>query len=277
MPISKAGAGLALAAGLAACAEVPRDVGGVRGFSGREAELERRHGDMVLAALGPARAEISAAGAPITVAAPEGRCLVEDGAETSPSAVVVAIAGCEGGAKGLTLVSVAREPMFEDGRSKAAALRELGDFIGSVAGRRMLARNGAASRAEMRELRQIGDALYVRVHEAEGAPAILAPDYWRAFFEVGGRLVVVTQSAFAGAEMPAGAALAQAAAQVAAIRAANGAPGFDEELRLADAAGGADEAAPSDPSAGIAEIRRQVASRAPGPNRAPAPLPAPRG
>jgi len=285
MPTSDRGAAgnllvAALGLSLGACA-LPQ------GESGRDAEFARldarsaeaeRQGPVRLAEVGPAMLAVDADGAHVAVSPLAGHCVVEDSAEAHGGSGLGMIAPCSGpepdraeAFPGLITVSVSAAPMFPDPDRRASALRELGDFLGSVPGKRMVSRGGSGRGVELRDLRQIGDALYVRVRESDG-PAFMAPEFWRALFEVKGRMVLVSVSCLAEKPASAEQMLAILAAQVARIRAENGGQSYDEELRLAAGFRAVPVAdARSDPSAGIGAVKREIAASRPGPGRAPAP------
>jgi hypothetical protein len=269
------------------------------GLSGRDAELSRTGsatpaeaapgGAFRIVEAGPARAVVSARGRRVTIAPVEGLCLAGDALDTSGAGAFAVIAECvaEGRAEGealppgfagLVTVSVSGEPMFGEG-GRERALRRLRDFLGTVPGLALLGRNGSGRTVEMVESRRIGDSLYVHVHDRhQGELALLAPDFWRAFVEIEGRLVLVTVSGFRDRPLPEDEMLAVLAAQVARLREANGMAPEAAERALARGAGAvlvpvARRAEGTRPAAGDPALRAADASEptgTPPPRRRPA-------
>lgn len=232
-----------------------------------------------------ARAVVVARGRPVAIEPVEGLCLAVDEMDTGSSGAFVVIADCitETAATadalppsfaGLLTVSISGEPMFPADTGRASALRELRDFLGSDAGRKLLGRDREGGAATLLEARQIGDALYVRVRDGQGGRlALLDPEFWRAFVEIEDRLLLVTVSGFQDRPMDPERMLGLLAAQVARLRSANGAAAFAAEESLAERIDGVRTGAAgrTDPSGGINALRRQVAERSPPPVRAPRP------
>jgi hypothetical protein len=278
-------------AALAGCAGTP-------GESGRDAEIARIHAAETRTApvdftrRASRRAAVDAQGRVLLLAALPGQCFVEDGFGSEGTAAIAIAAPCTGAAAGahgtapreeggegwpapfpgLVTISVSGEPMFRDPGRRGTGLRTLGDFLATVPGRRMLARNGGDPAPEIRETRQVGDALYVRVHEPSAARrGILAPEFWRAFVELNRRMVLLTVSSLRDRPLPADELLRTLARQIAALRRENGARLHDEELRLAGGDSAPAPRATGDAASGVRALRERIAARAPAPRRAPAP------
>ncbi|MEM1385570.1 MAG: hypothetical protein AAF713_03865 [Pseudomonadota bacterium] len=201
------------------------------------------------------RAAFQVGGQSVTVMAAEGFCISPETIEADGDAAFLMLSEClpivpafELGVlepvplrkdravsrPSLMTISLSAEPLVEPALGRQAALSELGDFLRSAQGRRMLARHGEGDDIEIRDMRRIGDALYVQVTEPEGL-GFFAPDYWRAFLEVRGRPVLVTISGLAGRMPEPDQMLGLLALQVTQLRTANGAPVVDQELTLAAA------------------------------------------
>lgn len=135
-------------------------------------------------------------------------------------------------------VSVAEDPIFGPQSPRGTALGDLERFLGTPAGLASVSRGGKAETVTIRETRQIGDALYVLVEDRDPeALPMLDQRFWRAFVELNGRMVLVTLSGFREGPMDSDLMLAHLAAQVGALRLANGGTVPAEEQRLAAAAG----------------------------------------
>ncbi|MEL6218266.1 MAG: hypothetical protein AAFR79_07340 [Pseudomonadota bacterium] len=260
-----------------------------RGSSALSEELDRLRvpGPFRYAEISPAEAVVIAREQRVVVRPVEGLCLSQGSLEVTREAAFAVVTDClveatrtESDAlpptfPGLLAVSVSGDPMFEDDEGRGTALRRLREFLGTEPGLALLGRNGAGSTVEMVEARQVGDALYVHVHDThEGELRLLAPDFWRAFVELNGRLVMVTVSGFRDFALEPDAMLALLAGQLATLREANGGPAFEAELALAEGAGSAMRAVSlvrTDPSGGLDVLREQIASRRPAPARVPVP------
>lgn len=234
------------------------------------------------------RAVVVARGREVVLRPLEGLCLSQSSLEVGREAAFAVVTDCLAEAAsnpdgdnlppsfpGLLSVSVSGEPMFagEDGR--AAAIRDLRDFLGTAPGLAMLGRNGSGETVELVEARQVGDALYVHVRDSYGGELdLLAPDFWRAFVQLNGRLTMVTVSGFRDLALPSDTMLSLLAGQLAELRRANGGRSFEAELALAKGAGAALTSAAlvrTDPSAGLGALREQIASRRPAPRLVPMP------
>ena len=85
---------------------------------------------------------------------------------------------------------------------------ELPAYFASEAGRAALARDGKAESVRLLDSRLEGDLLLL--HARDSSPdtiAGLAPEYWRALFDLNGRLITLSIHEFAGKPLPEGAAL----------------------------------------------------------------------
>ncbi|MGF1446847.1 MAG: hypothetical protein ACFBRM_11705 [Pikeienuella sp.] len=237
-----------------------------RGFSGRAAELARqRTPAYAFLEEGPERAVLLARGVALVLAPVEGLCLTRGSFSASRSGAFAVIADCvteaavvspvaEGSAldlppsfPGLVTIAISGAPARREGGAEAQ-LAELESLLGAGEGLEMLGRNGDGGTVELVEMVR-GDgasaALYVHVRDShKGGLALLAPDFWRGFVEIRGRLVLVTVSGFRDRPIDEGEMMDLLRRQVARLRSVNAGPEPDVETLLA-AAG----AAPEDPGA----------------------------
>ncbi|MEM6943000.1 MAG: hypothetical protein AAF565_04520 [Pseudomonadota bacterium] len=177
-----------------------------------KAELERARaaGAFAVVEASPTRAIIAARGRQIVVSPSEGSCINEDAIDLSASSAFLLLTDCtlELGAKngqavrsrsgerlhmadgfpGLVTVSVAGEAR--------GTLQSLEAFLVSPGGRDRLARGARGTPVEVVEMRELGDGLFVHARALDDSLPILSRDFWRAFVEVNGRLIVVTVSGF---------------------------------------------------------------------------------
>ncbi len=225
------------------------------GFSGRDAELARR-GEFYVERASHEEAVVLARGRRVTLAPIEGLCLASDVIETSPEGAFAVVGDClteappgprtltaDGRAlanlppafSGLVTLSVSGEPMFASAAARQPrALDGLVAFLATPSGHALLGRGGDPETVEVIEAKAVGDALYVHVHDTdETTLALLAPDFWRAFVEINGRLVLVTVSGFRDRPLPPETMLTLLAGQLTALRAANAAAPVADEVVLA--------------------------------------------
>lgn len=236
-------AGLVAALALAGC-DSP-------GFSGRDAEIERKRGERGFAVLesGETRALFAANGERIAVEPPDGYCLDEESIAVTRRSAFVLVADCmhshetalangESGERlprafpGILTVTVSGEAVFGQ---EPDALPVFETLLETEAGGRLLGRGESTTAGEIVAMRRLDGALYVLIEErqAEGAGSIFAPRFWRAFSEVNGRLVLVTVSGFSDRPLGEGEMLAFLAAQMVELRNANGLPASADETELA--------------------------------------------
>ncbi|MEM1345822.1 MAG: hypothetical protein AAGI34_14760 [Pseudomonadota bacterium] len=202
---------------------------------------------------GPERTFVSATGRDLVLRPVEGLCLTREGIELTERGVFAVVADClaetvpepvEGEDAslyrlpptfpGLITISVSGQPMFDQTVPGADALATLREFLSTEAGRAMLGRNGLGKTVEVVDTRVLSDALYVHVRDTHsGGLSLLAPDFWRAFVELNGRMVLVTVSGFRDRPLGETAMIGVLAAQVMRLRAANRLAPVAEEERLA--------------------------------------------
>ncbi|MEM9044329.1 MAG: hypothetical protein AAGC81_06520 [Pseudomonadota bacterium] len=240
--------GLALA--MSACDQL--------GESAVDAELKRIKSLKGFAVLEQTRdkAEIAAQGKKLWIAASKGFCIAPDSIEVSRRGIVAVIADCvdgeivvttaETGATielppsfpGVVTVSVTGKRGLRE-TSAITSVAALETFLESKDGRRLLGRTQQSKTIEVRDMRRIGDALYVHVHDTEGdALGIFAPDFWRAFLPIRDRLVLVTVNSFAARPLDDEDMMGFLATQVVRLHEANGSRPSSEELAIAAAVDG---------------------------------------
>ncbi|MGF1502866.1 MAG: hypothetical protein ACFBSD_13720 [Paracoccaceae bacterium] len=210
----------------------------------------RAAGDFQALELSARAARIRARGVEVALAPANGLCIADDSFEASLRGAFLVVSDCvtEGahGAlgteielppvfPGIVTVLVSGTPMHAADVSPDAAIAELQAFLATEAGLTMLGRNGEGAAAELIEAEPIGATLYVHVRDGHsGTLSLLADDFWRAFLEVEGRLMLVTVSGFRDRPLPPEEMQAALAAQVTAIERANGETPEATALALAD-------------------------------------------
>lgn len=209
---ARPGLALALAAALAACAPV----GGP--------------GQMQVRSVTQRAVLVDAAGTPVRIVPPEGKCVVQDTVETSPDGVFVLLGDCDPGdgtgIPGILTASVSSAALFGPEETPASAFDKLEEFLASPRGLALVGRGGDASALRILESYREGDALLLFV-EDRGAQVIPAasPRFWRAFLQVNGRMASLSVGTFLAEPAEDRAMLATLRAFVAAVREAN-APGL---------------------------------------------------
>jgi hypothetical protein len=157
----------------------------------------------------PARAKVTVAGRPVTIAPPPGFCI--DGRSTVVNAdgAFVLMSDCAvlgaRGAAGRTPVaaaltaSVSAGGLGGEGDDEAATLEDLQAFIDTPDGLALVGRSGRGDRVRIQGRLLQDDVLYLLV-EDRGAPPIAGIDrtFWRAFLEVNGRMTVLLVIGFDG-------------------------------------------------------------------------------
>lgn len=221
------------------------------GLSGRDQELARRAGEQAFAVVeaGEERAVFAANGSRIVIEPPEGYCLDEDSVAVSERSAFVLVADCmeaqeaalANGAEtlprafpGILTVTVSGDEALGAG---PAALASFESLLGAEAGAGLLGRGNGGGPGQVVAMNRVDGALYVLVDEATsgGGGSLLAPRFWRAFTEIGGRLVLVTVSGFSDRPLAEEEMLAFLAAQMAGLRRANGLEPGADETRIAAA------------------------------------------
>ncbi|MEM1275753.1 MAG: hypothetical protein AAGH74_04440 [Pseudomonadota bacterium] len=236
-----------MTAALTACDQI--------GESGVAAELRRVKG-FALVEQTRDKAEIVAQGQKLWIAASKGFCIAPDSIEVTGQGIVAVIADCidaevmvtptaTGGTielppsfPGVTTVSVTGKR----GLKKASSIndiRALEAFLETEQGRQLLGRSRQSESMEIREMRRIGEALYVHVYDTSGdSLGIFAPDFWRVFLPIRGRLVLITVNGFAARPLDNEDMMGFLATQVVQLHMSNGSRASKEEFEIAAAVEG---------------------------------------
>jgi hypothetical protein len=179
---------------------------------------------------GPDRAQVSVAGAPVTIAAPQGFCIDPQGTTSGEGGAFVLVSDC-----GLLGVGTGRTPpvgavMTASVSANPALVAEGGEttlddleaFLATARGRAVLGRSGDAARTRVLQATRQGDVLYVLVDDRGQQPLPgVEPRFWRAFMTVNGRMAALSIQGFQGASPSDRDALRYLAAFAASIRASN--------------------------------------------------------
>ena len=172
--------------------------------------------------------KLSVAGGSVVVAGPKGYCVDRPAARDAEVASFVLLAGCAALTRNpnaprprvpalLTASVTGNVPAGAGLTAQAARMKR---FFASTDGRAALARDGRAESVEIIQMftRDGAFLLHVRDRSAEG-DSTLGPEYWRAIFEVSGRMVTASVAAFANRPMSDDAGQATLSLFVARIRA----------------------------------------------------------
>lgn len=131
----------------------------------------------------------------LTVAAPRGYCIDPATSVDTGEAVVVLIGRCTaGGQVAAALLSMTIGPPGSAG-VLAAGPDALSSFFTSVAGRKLLARDGVAAHVIVTEVKFGEGSLFLHLQDQE------AGEYWRAIAGIRGRLVTISASGATGAPL----------------------------------------------------------------------------
>ncbi|MGG7645301.1 hypothetical protein ACQ5SP_10890 [Rhodovulum sp. YNF3179] len=104
----------------------------------------------------------------------------------------------------------------------AGSIDALDGYFRSTAGRRALSRTGDPATVEVLETFQNEAVFYIHARDASpGFAPGMSPDYWRAYFDLAGRIVAVSAIGFDAAPLSRAQSLAALRAFAARIRAAN--------------------------------------------------------
>jgi hypothetical protein len=131
----------------------------------------------------------------ITVAAPKGYCIDKDASVSRGAATVLLIGRCNDQGQ----VAAAVVTLTIGGPASAGVLaagpQALGEYFASNAGRKVLARDGDADHVKIVQMQSDGRGLLLHLNDD------VAGDYWRAITGLKGRLVTISASGVAGAEL----------------------------------------------------------------------------
>ena len=227
-------AGLLVALALAAC-EQP-------GMGDPEPLRARAANGFEVIEASPGRAVFDVRGQRIVVEPPPGYCLDQGSVAVTRNAAYALVADCmqdhqaalENGAvagraaeiglprafPGILTVAISGEPAYG---WEAGELDAFEEMLGAEAGRKLLGRGNSPTPGRIIATRRLGGALYVLIEEPPAdETSILAPDFWRAFINIDGRLVLVTVSSFSDRPIAEDAMMGFLAQQMTRLRRANG-------------------------------------------------------
>lgn len=177
------------------------------------------------------RARLDVAGQTIVIAAPAGYCIDPKSTTRTADGAFVLLSDCSlfgaaGGkpdARGSALTaSVSSGSLLEAEGDAADGLADLEAFAASRRGRAVLSRSGQPDRVRILNTQTSGGVLYVLVEDRGRLPiAGLDRQFWRAFLEVNGRTVALSDLSFQGGAASPQGALNRLAAFARAIQSAN--------------------------------------------------------
>jgi hypothetical protein len=191
---------------------------------------------------GPATStRVNVAGQRVTIAAPPGFCVDQKSTTMTTAGAFVLMSDCSllGGARtgkppiaAALTASVSNGGLTGEGDSDPGSLDDLEDFAATADGRAVLGRSGEPARVRVLSKVRSGDVLYLLIEDRGKMPvAGIDRTFWRAFLDVNGRMVALSELGFEGGGLDRQQALNQLGALAAAIRAANP-PGRQGGLRL---------------------------------------------
>lgn len=162
----------------------------------------------------------------VAVAGPPGYCVDDRVSRADEGQAFVLLASCASisrdprqpkpGVPGLLTVSVAQVGQPDQ---LALLIPRMDDFFRSQEGRAALSRSGEAQSVDILEIRQGKDSLYIHARDrAAGLSPAIRDEYWRALFDVNGRLVTASVTAFAARPIAEAASVAMLDALTARIR-----------------------------------------------------------
>jgi len=172
---------------------------------------------------------LTVGGTAVTVAGPEGFCIDPAAtSETGDSAFALfgncaAIAGrADMPQPELRAVLTVTVSGGEGAATIAGSIDALDGYFRSTAGRRALSRAGDPATVEVLETFQQEAVFYIHARDASpGFAPGMSPDYWRAYFDLAGRIVTVSAIGFDAAPLSRSEGLAALRGFAARIRAAN--------------------------------------------------------
>lgn len=208
--------------------------GGLSGASSRSLVERRAVGDFSIEFANNERAVFVAKGREVALRPAPGFCISPESVDVGPASGFAMIGDCpaaEGDAAlelpraipAILTVSIAEEAMFAPGGPRGSALSDLERFLTTPEGLATVGRSGSSDSVEILETRALGDALYVHVLDRDvTALPMFGEEFWRAFVELNGRLVLVSLSGFRDGPLEPDQMLAHLASQVSVLREANG-------------------------------------------------------
>lgn len=182
-----------------------------------------------VAAGGAATRSLAVAQGTVIVAGPPGYCVDRRLSRTGPGEAFVTLGNCAAlspGATGPAGVPAVLTATVSDRPATPPDPARLEAFLRSDAGRAALSRSGRAETVQILAARREGAMLLVQIRDgsAVGPGPATGPDYWRAVFDAGGRLVTASVLSFAGRPLDRDEGFRLLAAFAARIAAASAAP-----------------------------------------------------
>lgn len=196
----------------------------------------------------PNQTTVTAGGQRVTILAPAGFCIDRSSTSVTSAGAFVLVSDCQllspsratdptGVGAAANVAQGEREPigaaltasLSPTGLGEAGpatnSLSDLARYARTPEGLAMIGRGGRSQGVRLLESAERDGVLYLHVEDRGPGPIPgLEPRYWRAFFEVNGRLTAVSQLGFAGSGIDRQSGLNLVSAFVQAIRAANPAP-----------------------------------------------------
>ncbi len=149
----------------------------------------------------------------IRVAGPSGYCIDPQSLDDANSRAFILLGSCAS-ISGRALAPAPPRPALLTASISASdvqigpVLERLPAYFASPAGRAVLARDGNAGSVELLESRLEGDLLLLHARdESPNRISGLEPEYWRALFDLNGRLITLSIHEFEGKPLPDGTAL----------------------------------------------------------------------
>ena len=162
---------------------------------------------------GATRTTVTVAGQPVTVAAPAGFCVDRRSTSVTSTGAFVLISDCAllGQSSTGASAATARPPMgaaltasvstggLGDGGPATQSLADLERYAATPPGRALVGRSGQSAAVRILATQTQGGVLYMLVEDRGSQPiAGIDPRFWRAFLEVNGRLIALSELNFAG-------------------------------------------------------------------------------
>ncbi len=151
----------------------------------------------------PNRLSLNVAGEAVNVVAPQGLCFDPRSTEVNSNGAFLLVADCDvtgaGDADGAALNAVMTATIANTGLP--GTLQDLRTFFSGPAAA-SLGKSGDAAKVSVASSEIVDDVLLIKVRDEGEQPLPNAsPDFWRAFFEAGHRLVGLSMVSFQGTEV----------------------------------------------------------------------------
>ena len=186
---------------------------------------------LVLAACGPGLNVTRNAPAQIQlpdgliVAGARGWCIDQTTSEARAGGAVIVMGSCAAIADNILLPSPRFDGVVtisvEDTSGATPSVDDVAAFIATDEGRAVLARDGRAESVDLLEVATADDALFLHALDTSGGPLNTGKDYWRVLFDIDGRFVTVSLTAFAPDEISRAQSIATLNAQIDRLKEAN--------------------------------------------------------